>query len=151
MSEELVKDTNSKTDRFWFEGRCSSRSRGAVESWSLAYQDSSAWPCHGSDGPGSPSSPAWPCHGWDLPCWLPARHHRHHIHAEYKAWHKWTWLLNRVTDTQNQLAVAKQEGLGLAGMSFHVQDGETGPHFICLYTENIQCPRINHKGKEYFF
>lgn len=53
-------------------------------------------------------------------------------------------------DVEGQLAVAKREGVRSAGVSFYVQNGETGPHFICLYTENIQCPMINHKGKEYF-
>ena len=31
------KAQNSKTDRFWFWGRCSSRSRGSLESWSTLF------------------------------------------------------------------------------------------------------------------
>ena len=40
-------------------GPASVESRGSVESWCLAYQVSSTWPCH----------------EWDLLCWLPASQH----------------------------------------------------------------------------
>ena len=57
-------------------------------------------------------------------------------------------LLNRITDIENQLVVAKQEGLGSADISFYTE----WINRVLLYsTENSQCSVINHNGKEYFF
>ena len=43
VTEELVK--NSKIGRFWFGGRCSSKSRGSLKYWVVfTCKDSSSWP-----------------------------------------------------------------------------------------------------------
>ena len=53
----------------------------------------------------------------------------YHLYVESKIWHKWTYLQNRnrLTDIENRLVVAKEEGrtgsLQLADVNYYIQDG----------------------------
>ena len=82
----------------------------------------------------------------------------YHLYVESKIWHKRTYLQdrNRLTDIKNRLVFAKGEEVG-GGMEWEVR-GSIGKllyiewiNKALLYsTENyIQCPMINHDGKEY--
>ena len=81
------------------------------------------------------------------------------ICVESKIWHKWTylWNRNRLTDIENRLVVAKEEGDG-GGMDWEFgvsrcklfiyrMDKQQG----LLYSTGhyIQYPVTNHNGKEY--
>ena len=81
-----------------------------------------------------------------------------HFYVESKIWHKWTYLWNRLTDTENRLCGCQGEEGGDVGMDweFGFSRGkllyiEWINNKVLLYrTGNyIQYPVISHKGKEY--
>ena len=83
----------------------------------------------------------------------------YHLYVESKIWHKWTYLQNRkrLIDTENRLAVAKEEAVG-SGMdrkfgvgrwkSLHL---EWLSNEVLLYNTEIysQPLCIEHDGRQY--
>ena len=89
--------------------------------------------------------------GWHIP-------YDTHLHMEFKIWHKWTYLWNRIRDRERG-----ETGGYLGGGLRDWVEWEVGVRRKLLYTEwvnnkvplrystenYIQYPMINHKGKEY--
>ena len=106
------------------------------------------------------------CHIWKLDLKLEKKIRKrktntmwYHLYVESKIWHKWSYLWNRnwITDIENRMVVAKEEGIG-GGMEWEFGVSRRKLLYIewinnkvLLYsTENyIQYPMINHNGKEY--
>ena len=82
----------------------------------------------------------------------------YHLHVESKIWHQWTYLWNRLTDTENRLVVAKGEnGEGWTNLEFGLSkhkrlciDWINNYIQVLLYSTGnyIQNPVINHNGKK---
>ena len=82
----------------------------------------------------------------------------YHLYVESKIVHKWTYLLNRnrLTDIENRVMVAKEEGKGGLDWEFGTSRckllyiGWINKKVLLYSTGNyIQYPVTNHNGKEY--
>ena len=79
------------------------------------------------------------------------------IYVEPKIWHKWTYLWNRLTDTENRLLVAMVVGgVGRVGWEFGTSRSEllyrewiNSKTLLYNTGDFIQCPMINCTRKEH--